>query len=377
LGSAFHVGGLRFKTQKFGTISGQVNSSLLMASVMGVLFPSVLTITSEESIARELEYSRATSVILLLLYGLYLYFQLVTHRDAYEEIVAEPLLVEGHRKGSATNPILGNKTNVIGGSGGSGGGGGSSIGANHSSHVESLIEGGAVMQSIVRSKSSDNGPSSSSSPKSKRKGDVDGLITKGRAVPSSDEEEHGDTEDGEEEGNGGDDNDEDDEEEEEDTLGFNYSIVWLAIITVFIAVLSQALVDSIEKTAANVSGVFLSAIVLPVVGNAAEHASAVTFALKGKLDLTLGVAIGSSTQIALMVLPMLVIIGWMMNKEMSLNFMPFETCTLFLTVLMVTFTVKNGTSNWLLGAILFGAYIIISAGFLVHNEENLSSVTPN
>ena len=132
------------------------------------------------------------------------------------------------------------------------------------------------------------------------------------------------------------------DEEDEDILGWNYALVWLGILTVAIAFLSEALVRSIGNTAKNISGYFLAAIVLPIVGNAAEHASAVIFAMRGKLDLSLGVAIGSSTQIALMVLPLTVIIAWCANLPMSLNFQPFEGLTLILTVMIVTFAIMHG-----------------------------------
>ena len=134
------------------------------------------------------------------------------------------------------------------------------------------------------------------------------------------------------------------DDEEEDILGFKYALVWLTAITILIAFLSDALSSTIENAAsgAGISGVFLSAIVLPIVGNAAEHAGAVMFAMKNKVDLTLGVAIGSSTQISLMVLPLLVIIGWMIDKDLDLNFGPFAASTLGLSVITVTFAIKDG-----------------------------------
>jgi Ca2+:H+ antiporter len=112
-------------------------------------------------------------------------------------------------------------------------------------------------------------------------------------------------------------------------------------------------------------------IVIPIIGNAAEHAGAIMFAMKNKLDLSLGVAVGSSTQIALMVLPLLVLIGWCEGKDMTLNFQSYEAVTLFLSVVMVTFCINHGTSNWLVGALLIGAYIIISIGFYAHEDEHL------
>ena len=165
------------------------------------------------------------------------------------------------------------------------------------------------------------------------------------------------------------------EEKEEDELGFYNALFWLAAITVLIAILSDAISASIQNAAdsANISGVFIAAILLPIVGNAAEHAGAVMFAMKGKVDLALGVAIGSSTQIALCVLPALVILGWMMDSDLDMNFGPFEASTVFLTVVSVTFAIKDGESNWLLGLCLIGAYVIISIAFWAHTNDDLSS----
>jgi Ca2+:H+ antiporter len=97
------------------------------------------------------------------------------------------------------------------------------------------------------------------------------------------------------------------------------------------------------------------------------------FAYKGKVDLALGVAIGSSTQIALCVIPLLVILGWMMGKDLDLNFGTYEATTTLLTVIAVTFAIKDGRSNWLTGATLITAYIVISFGFWAHNNDSLSS----
>ncbi len=97
------------------------------------------------------------------------------------------------------------------------------------------------------------------------------------------------------------------------------------------------------------------------------------FAWKGKVDLALGVAIGSSTQIAVCVLPFLVILGWMMGKDLDLNFGSYESTCVLLTVISVTFAIKDGESNWLLGATLIAAYLIISIGFWAHSNDSLSS----
>ncbi|KAL9681949.1 hypothetical protein QQ045_013741 [Rhodiola kirilowii] len=146
------------------------------------------------------------------------------------------------------------------------------------------------------------------------------------------------------------------------------SIIWLAVLTICISVLSEYLVDAIEGAsfAMNIPIAFISVILLPIVGNAAEHASAIMFAMKDKLDISLGVAIGSSTQISMFGIPFCVIVGWIMGRPMDLNFQLFETATLFMTVLVVAFMLQEGTSNYFKGLMLILCYIIVAASFFVH-----------
>ncbi|XWS36659.1 hypothetical protein CRYUN_Cryun20dG0104300 [Craigia yunnanensis] len=146
------------------------------------------------------------------------------------------------------------------------------------------------------------------------------------------------------------------------------AIIWLSILTAWIAVLSEYLVDAIEgaSTALKIPVAFISVILLPIVGNAAEHGSAVMFAMKDRLDISLGVAIGSSTQIAMFGIPFCVIIAWIMGRPMDLNFQLFETATLFLTVIVVAFMLQEGTSNYFKGLMLILCYLIVAASFFVH-----------
>jgi Ca2+:H+ antiporter len=165
----------------------------------------------------------------------------------------------------------------------------------------------------------------------------------------------------------------DDDDEDEDILGLKYAIFWLGCMTILIAFLSDALAATIQEAAnsCNVSGVFVAAIILPIVGNACEHAGAVMFAMKNNLDLSLGVAIGSSTQIGLMVLPLLVLLGAIMGKDLSMNFGSYEAFTLFTTIIIVAFAIQDGTSNWLVGAVLIAAYCLIASGFLAQDDVPL------
>lgn len=150
------------------------------------------------------------------------------------------------------------------------------------------------------------------------------------------------------------------------------AIAWLAILTTWISVLSDYLVDAIDgaSKAWNIPVAFISVILLPIVGNAAEHTSAVMFAMKDKLDLSLGVAIGSSTQMSMFGIPFCVVIGWMMGQPMDLNFHLFETASLLMTVLVVAFLLQDGTSNCLKGLMLFLCYLIVAASFYVHSDQD-------
>ncbi|XP_054784496.1 vacuolar cation/proton exchanger 3-like isoform X1 [Prosopis cineraria] len=165
----------------------------------------------------------------------------------------------------------------------------------------------------------------------------------------------------------GDSNENPDEEEECELTKWE-AIGWLAILTAWISILSGYLVDAIQGASEswNMPVAFISVILLPIVGNAAEHASAIMFAMKDKLDITLGVAIGSSTQISMFVIPFCVVVGWCMGKPMDLNFQLFETATLFITVLVVAFMLQEGTSNYFKGLMLVLCYLIVAASFFVH-----------
>jgi Ca2+:H+ antiporter len=168
--------------------------------------------------------------------------------------------------------------------------------------------------------------------------------------------------------------DEDDEDEDENpVLGFWTGIGWLWVITCAIAVLSDVMVDAITGASEswNVSMAFLSTILLPIVGNAAEHAGAVVFAVKNKMDMSLGVAIGSSTQIALFVLPLCVLVSWVEGKPLTLDLQAFETVVLFVTVVAVALACSDGKSNWLKGLALLCSYAVLSAGFFFHEDADL------
>jgi len=151
------------------------------------------------------------------------------------------------------------------------------------------------------------------------------------------------------------------------------AVCLLLASTGLVALCAEFMVSSINEVVADGSGVseaFIGLILLPIVGNAAEHVTAVTVAMKNKMDLAIGVALGSSIQIAIFVTPLVVILGWIMNKEMSLYFTLFETVSMFVSAFIVNFLVLDGRSNYLEGALLCSAYVIIAvAAFFYPNAE--------
>lgn len=144
--------------------------------------------------------------------------------------------------------------------------------------------------------------------------------------------------------------------------------LWVGVLlgaTVLVALESELLVDTLEAASEGLglSAFFTGVILLPVVGNAAEHATAVTVAMKDKMDLSISVAVGSSLQIALFVVPVLVLIGWVIGQPMDLNFNTLELLAVFVAVAITNSISADGRSNWLEGVLLMAAYIILGLTF--------------
>ncbi len=146
-------------------------------------------------------------------------------------------------------------------------------------------------------------------------------------------------------------------------------VIVLLAATLGVAVMSETLVHSLED-AVHVLGwseLFVGVILIPVIGNAAEHLTAVTVAMKNKMDLSLGIAIGSSTQIALFVAPALVFISLLFGDHMNLFFAPFELVIIGLAVMIVNLISNDGESNWYEGVQLLLAYSIAGIAFFLHD----------
>lgn len=152
------------------------------------------------------------------------------------------------------------------------------------------------------------------------------------------------------------------EEEEEAQMAWPIAILMLFACTCCVAVCSEYLVDSIEGVSDKygLPKAFIGTILLPIVGNAAEHSTAVTAAFKGKMDLALGVAVGSSTQIALFVVPFSVIVGWVYDIPMTLNFEIFSSTVFILSVFIAASVLNDGSANWFEGVMLCASYTIVA-----------------
>jgi Ca2+:H+ antiporter len=143
------------------------------------------------------------------------------------------------------------------------------------------------------------------------------------------------------------------------------AIVVLLVATVFVAWLSEFLVGSVEsaRSQLGVTEVFIGVIVVAIVGNAAEHSTAVWMAIKDKMDLSLGIAIGSSLQIALFVAPVLVFTSWFLGHPMDLEFTIPEVVAVIVAVFIVSEISKDGRTNWLEGVQLLSVYLILAILF--------------
>jgi Ca2+:H+ antiporter len=141
----------------------------------------------------------------------------------------------------------------------------------------------------------------------------------------------------------------------------------LIVATAGVAVVAELLVGSVEQAAGELgmSGVFVGVIVVAIIGNAAEHSTAVLVALKNKMDLAVGIAVGSGIQIALFVAPVLVFASMAMGHEypMDLHFTPMEIVAVTISIVVLALVAQDGESHWLEGIMLLAVYAILALAF--------------
>ncbi|KAJ4220518.1 hypothetical protein FSOLCH5_005820 [Fusarium solani] len=308
MGFCFFFGGLRRQQQFFNETVAQTAASLLALAVASVIVPTVFDWASETPVKAVADLSRGTAVILLVVYGAYLIFQLKTHQSVFAEESQKVAAKPWSRSGPASSGIR-----------------------------QGLMVPGALVGGGMAGR------------------DENERLTEMIMNPERLEGEE--------------------DEEEEPQLHFWVAVATLTFATVLIALCAEFMVDSIDAVTKDggVSEEFVGLILLPIVGNAAEHATAVTVAIKDKMDLAIGVAVGSSMQVALFLIPLLVIIGWGMGEEsMNLSFDLFQVAVMFVAVLLTNYLIADGKSHWLEGWLLICLYAIIATcswWYPTHSDE--------
>ncbi|HEV8516688.1 MAG TPA: calcium/proton exchanger [Candidatus Limnocylindrales bacterium] len=143
------------------------------------------------------------------------------------------------------------------------------------------------------------------------------------------------------------------------------AICVLAAAAALLAVLSELLVESIDPfiSTFGLTAFFVGIVIIPTIGNLAEHLVAVQLALKDRMDFAMAVSIGSSLQVALFVAPLLVLVGPIVGQPMDLVFAPLEVAAVAAAALIATFIAVDGESNWLEGGVLVGVYTILAVSF--------------
>lgn len=164
-----------------------------------------------------------------------------------------------------------------------------------------------------------------------------------------------------------------DDDAEHVGLSMRASALVLLVSTLLVALFSELLVGSIDGFAneLQLSKPFIGIILLPIVGNAVEHVTAVKVALNDKMELAMGVAVGSATQVSLFVVPVVVVAGWAFGEPMTLAFPRFEILVYLMSIIIVYAIIADGKSNWLEGSMLLTAYALVAVSLVwVHVPSN-------
>ncbi|KAI0078827.1 hypothetical protein K474DRAFT_1641003 [Panus rudis PR-1116 ss-1] len=159
----------------------------------------------------------------------------------------------------------------------------------------------------------------------------------------------------------------------EPQMSWPLTLFLLTVVTVLVALNAEWLVDSMDGLSPTISKEWIGLILLPAVGSLAECITSVNVSVKDQLTLSISVAVGSTIQTALFVIPFMVVLGWIMDKPLALLFDPFESVVLYISVHTMGYVVADGRSNWLEGVILVCLYIVIAVSFWFYPGSNFSS----
>jgi Ca2+:H+ antiporter len=156
------------------------------------------------------------------------------------------------------------------------------------------------------------------------------------------------------------------DDQDDAAISIPVALVIMLVTTILVSISTEFLLESLDEVflAMHMSTHFIGIILLPIVGNACEHVSAVRFAIQDKPGLSIGIAVGSSTQIALFVVPFSVLAGWAVNQPMELDFGSLNTTVMSLSVVVVLSIVVDGSATWLQGYLLLSAYFVVAVLYL-------------
>lgn len=279
LGCSFVAGGLVRRESNFAVTAAQASSSLMTLACITLVIPAAYHLSlgggDNDKNVLGLEFiSRGTSIFLLVVYAIYLIFQLRTHAFLYDPTVIHP---DDYRRAPDT-----------------------------------LLSPEALERQAIREAALN-------------------------------------------------------EPKDEPKMNLPSATVGLLIVTAVTAFCAEFLVASIEETAVryHIPKNFIGLILLPIVGNAAEHVTAVWMAMKNKMEITISVCVGSSIQIAAFVVPLLVIVGWITGHDLTLYFANFETVIFFVAIVLVNTLIQDGKSNYMEGVLLLTLYLVIALAFWV------------
>ncbi|TCD70448.1 hypothetical protein EIP91_003529 [Steccherinum ochraceum] len=163
------------------------------------------------------------------------------------------------------------------------------------------------------------------------------------------------------------------EKPREPEMSWTLTLILLVFVTVLVAVNAEWLVDSMDHLSPFISKEWIGLILLPTVSAVAECFTAMNVSVKDQLSLSISVAVGSTIQTALFVIPFMVLLGWVLDKPLALLFDPFESLVLYISVNTMGYVVADGRSNWLEGVILVCLYVVIAVTFWFYPGSEFSS----
>lgn len=395
LGMCFFAGGLRFAEQGFDATATQIHSSLLSISVGAVLMPAAYHYSlswrtdtaSTDQKSAILKMSHGVSVVLVIVYCAYLLFQLWSHTYLFEDPDRTNRFVvkRSHLSQRLTQFRAQERS------------GESSVESSPDIRATPLAAPQCLGYRRSAPSASDislplaSGTSSSLGYVYTRGtptpapviGSTVKLVRDGRctvtSLPSGEElhfaphvhlYESADDETGVTNGEKA---AVSDAPEEKPLLSWALTFSLLVFVTILVAVNAESLVGSMDKLSGSISKEWIALILFPMMNCIAECLTAINVSRKDHLTLSISVAVGSTIQTALFVIPFMVILGWILDKPLPLLFDPFESMVLYISVNVMTYVVGDGKSNWLEGAILICFYVNIAVSFWFYPGSTYSS----